>query len=67
MNSSHRVEFLVPGWLCRRRAGETRRIPLPAQASAQKAREGELTYRTLGKTGMKVTALSFGCMTRRPT
>ncbi|HMD70214.1 MAG TPA: aldo/keto reductase [Bryobacteraceae bacterium] len=38
--------------------------PLPAQASAQGARqEVKLTYRTLGKTGLKVTALSFGCMT----
>jgi len=38
--------------------------PLPAQASAQKAPEKpKLTYRTLGKTGLKVTSLSFGCMT----
>ncbi len=37
---------------------------LPAQASAKKAPEKvKLTYRTLGKTGLKVTSLSFGCMT----
>ena len=32
----------------------------PEQASAQPPK---LTYRTLGKTGLKVTSLSFGCMT----
>jgi predicted aldo/keto reductase-like oxidoreductase len=38
--------------------------PLPAQAPAQGAgRQVKLTYRTLGKTGLKVTSLSFGCMT----
>jgi predicted aldo/keto reductase-like oxidoreductase len=38
--------------------------PLPAQAPAQGAgREVKLTHRTLGKTGLKVTSLSFGCMT----
>jgi predicted aldo/keto reductase-like oxidoreductase len=38
--------------------------PLPAQASAQGApQKVKLTYRTLGKTGLKVTPLSFGCMT----
>jgi predicted aldo/keto reductase-like oxidoreductase len=38
--------------------------PLPAQAAAQKAPgKVQLTYRTLGKTGLKVTSLSFGCMT----
>ena len=38
--------------------------PLPAQAPAQGApQKVKLTYRTLGKTGMKVTSLSFGCMT----
>jgi len=34
-------------------------LPLAAQPAPQP----KLQYRTLGKTGMKVTALSFGCMT----
>ena len=38
--------------------------PLPAPAAAQGASQKvKLTYRTLGKTGLKVTSLSFGCMT----
>jgi hypothetical protein len=38
--------------------------PLPAQAAAPGApKQVKLTYRTLGKTGLKVTSLSFGCMT----
>ena len=38
--------------------------PLPAQASAPGTpQKVKLTYRTLGKTGLKVTSLSFGCMT----
>jgi predicted aldo/keto reductase-like oxidoreductase len=38
--------------------------PLPAQAPAPGApNQVKLAYRTLGKTGLKVTALSFGCMT----
>jgi predicted aldo/keto reductase-like oxidoreductase len=38
--------------------------PLPAQSTAPGApKEVKLTYRTLGKTGLKVTSLSFGCMT----
>jgi predicted aldo/keto reductase-like oxidoreductase len=37
---------------------------LPEQAAAQGASpKVKLTYRTLGKTGLKVTSLSFGCMT----
>jgi len=38
--------------------------PLDAQAPAKGAPpQPALTYRTLGKTGLKVTSLSFGCMT----
>jgi hypothetical protein len=38
--------------------------PLPAPASGQAPSQPvKLTYRTLGKTGLKVTSLSFGCMT----
>jgi len=38
--------------------------PLDAQAPAKGAPpKPALTYRTLGKTGLKVTSLSFGCMT----
>jgi len=36
--------------------------PAPAQAQAAPA-NAKLTWRTLGKTGLKVTSLSFGCMT----
>jgi predicted aldo/keto reductase-like oxidoreductase len=36
--------------------------PESAPAAAAPA-EGKLTWRTLGKTGLKVTSLSFGCMT----
>ena len=43
-------------------------LALPAAASAAPsapaaAQASKLLYRTLGKTGLKVTALSFGCMT----
>jgi len=33
------------------------------QAAPPPAKDVKLTYRTLGKTGLKVTSLSFGCMT----
>jgi predicted aldo/keto reductase-like oxidoreductase len=36
--------------------------PAPAQAQGAPAKP-KLTWRTLGKTGLKVTSLSFGCMT----
>ena len=66
MNSeSSRRNFLAAG-LALPAAGLAKpaAAPLPAQASAQKAPEKvKLTYRTLGKTGLKVTSLSFGCMT----
>ena len=66
MNSeSSRRNFLAAG-LALPAAGLAKptATPLPAQASAQKAPEKvKLTYRTLGKTGLKVTSLSFGCMT----
>jgi predicted aldo/keto reductase-like oxidoreductase len=66
MNSeSSRRNFLAAG-LALPAAGLAKpaATPLPAQAAAQKAPEKAiLTYRTLGKTGMKVTSLSFGCMT----
>ena len=35
--------------------------PSPAPPQAQPA-TGELTYRTLGKTGLKVTTVGYGCM-----
>ena len=46
-------------------------LPAAALATPQKPQEppagrpasGALAYRTLGKTGLKVTSLSFGCMT----
>jgi predicted aldo/keto reductase-like oxidoreductase len=36
---------------------------LSGQTLAAQTAGGKLTYRTLGKTGLKVTPLSFGCMT----
>lgn len=47
------------------------RLAVPASSSAPPApgpaeappRPGQLAYRTLGSTGLKLTALSFGCMT----
>ncbi len=36
---------------------------MPSAAAAAPAQPPKLTYRTLGKTGLKVTSLSFGCMT----
>jgi len=66
MNSeSSRRNFLAAG-LALPAAGLAKptTAPQPAQASAQKAPEKvKLTYRTLGKTGLKVTSLSYGCMT----
>jgi hypothetical protein len=50
--------LLVPAGL--RRANTT---TLPPADSQSKTGPVTLTYRTLGKTGLKVTALAFGCMT----
>jgi uncharacterized protein len=35
----------------------------PAASAQAGAQDPKLTYRTLGKTGLKLTSLSFGCMT----
>ncbi|MGD0498667.1 MAG: aldo/keto reductase [Bryobacteraceae bacterium] len=56
LNSSRRG-FLASG-LALPAAGLGR--PSPAQDAP---RDGKLAYRTLGKTGLRVTSLSFGCMT----
>src|ERR1039457_4184673 len=37
--------------------------PEPQAAAQTPSNEVKLTYRTLGNTGLKVTSLSFGCMT----
>jgi uncharacterized protein len=37
--------------------------PLPSEGIQAKPESVKLTYRTLGKTGLKVTSLAFGCMT----
>jgi predicted aldo/keto reductase-like oxidoreductase len=54
MEPSSRRSFLAAG------------LALPAAgmgAPQAPAKEAKLTWRTLGKTGLKVTSLSFGCMT----
>jgi predicted aldo/keto reductase-like oxidoreductase len=54
MEQSSRRDFLAAG------------LALPAAgigAPQAPAKEVKLTWRTLGKTGLKVTSLSFGCMT----
>jgi uncharacterized protein len=38
-------------------------VPLPPEGSQARPEPVKLTYRTLGKTGLKVTSLAFGCMT----
>jgi predicted aldo/keto reductase-like oxidoreductase len=38
-------------------------LPLPPEGSQARPESVKLTYRTLGKTGLKVTSLAFGCMT----
>jgi uncharacterized protein len=43
------------------RAGSN--LPLPPEGSQATPESVNLTYRTLGKTGLKVTSLGFGCMT----
>ncbi len=61
---SSRRDFLAAG-LALPAAGLAKptATPLPAQASPAAPEKVKLTYRTLGKTGLKVTSLSFGCMT----
>lgn len=41
----------------------TNNLPLPPEGSQARPESVKLTYRTLGKTGLKVTSLAFGCMT----
>jgi hypothetical protein len=41
----------------------TNNVPLSPEGSQANPESVKLTYRTLGKTGLKVTSLSFGCMT----
>ena len=56
-NAFSRRDFLAAG-LVFPAAVISRRVPAPQAAPAPK-----LAYRTLGKTGLKLTTLSFGCMT----
>jgi uncharacterized protein len=58
MNPSSRRTFLATG-LALPAAG----LANAGQAAPQASKEVKLEYRTLGKTGLKVTSLSFGCMT----
>ncbi|HUB31509.1 MAG TPA: aldo/keto reductase [Bryobacteraceae bacterium] len=66
MNSeSSRRNFLAAGLglpAAALASSATTASPAPAQAEAPPAKP-KLTWRTLGKTGLKVTSVSFGCMT----
>jgi len=54
-----RRDFLATGLALPATGLATPSIPVAAPAAAPP----KLTYRTLGKTGLKLTSLSFGCMT----
>ena len=54
-----RRDFLATGLALPVAELATASVPVAAPA----AKQPKLTYRTLGKTGLKVTSLSFGCMT----
>jgi predicted aldo/keto reductase-like oxidoreductase len=41
----------------------TDNLPLPPEDSQARPESVKLTYRALGRTGLKVTSLAFGCMT----
>src|ERR1035438_7912040 len=59
---SSRRSFLAAG-LALPVAGAAVASPTPAPAPQQaKGPAGQLSYRTLGKTGMKVTTVGYGCM-----
>jgi uncharacterized protein len=59
-----RRDFLAAG-LALPAAGlrATNDLPLPPEGAQAGPESVKLTYRTLGKTGLKVTSLAFGCMT----
>lgn len=65
MNSSRR-NFLAAGLTLPVAASASRSTPgpapAPAAASNLASQDGGLRYRTLGKTGLKVTTVAFGCM-----
>jgi uncharacterized protein len=58
--SASRRDFLATGLALPAAGLATPSVPAAAPASAQPVK---LAYRTIGKTGLKVTSLSFGCMT----
>jgi len=67
MNSSSRRTFLGTSFALPALASVPSETGSPAQAPAPQDRAPQpapkLTYGTLGKTGMKITRVSFGCMT----
>ena len=61
--SSSRRNFLAAGLALPVAASATRTGPSEEQAPLKPPSAGpEFHYRTLGKTGLKVTTLGFGCM-----
>jgi predicted aldo/keto reductase-like oxidoreductase len=58
-----RRDFLTAGLVLPAAGFRTGNLPLPPEGSQAGPGPVKLTYRTLGKTGLKVTSLAFGCMT----
>jgi predicted aldo/keto reductase-like oxidoreductase len=58
-----RRDFLTAGLALPAAGLRAGRRPLPPEGSQAKPGSVKLAYRTLGKTGLKVTSLGFGCMT----
>ncbi len=64
MNNASRRNFLAAGLALPAAASATRTSaePEPQQAPSRLPSSPVLQYRTLGKTGLKVTSVGFGCM-----
>jgi len=68
-NRYSRRNFLAAGLACRPPSGFGTSSPLrPPGSSAAAPASGKITYRVMGKTGMKVSTVGYGCMiTSDPT
>ena len=61
--SYSRRGFLAAGLVLPAGLRTTSGVSLPLAADQATPESPKLTYRRLGKTGLKVTSLAFGCMT----